>query len=291
MYKIKKQTVWASDVAEYLNAALNGKDILLHDPRMIRTFTVNQQFKNNYTKSDEWLLLSTDKNPSNADCYIVTSNPDRDLALVLREFFATPSSEGIHPLSVVAPDAIIGRNVRIGAFTIIEAGVEIGDFAWIMSHAVIHSQAKIGKSCVIKDGAIIGSEGYGFVKDENGVQIHPPQLGRVLIGDNVWVGAHATVERGMLVDTVIEDGVKIDDLVHIGNGACIRRNALITAGSVLAYNVEIGENVVLAPSVSVREGCSIVAGAIIGQSAAVVESINIPGVYVGVPAKKISGVL
>ncbi|MEI6647012.1 MAG: DapH/DapD/GlmU-related protein [bacterium] len=286
MYRQKKQTVWASDIAEYLNAELHGSDILLKGPQAVRTPTVNKSFCKAGTSEDPWLLLSTDvTTPSDTESYVLTAHPERDLALVLREFFASLLAEGIHPTAIVSSDVMMGRNVHVGAHAVIDAGVELGDSVWVMNHVVIHGPARIGRGTIIKDGAIVGSEGYGFVMDENGQRVHPPQLGRVIIGENAWVGAHATIERGMLVDTVIQDGVKIDDLVHIGNGSRIGRNSMITAGCVVAYNVEIGENVTLAPNVSVRECCRIASGVLIGQGGVVIQNIDVPGTYVGVPVR------
>lgn len=286
MYKPKQQNVWASDIAEYLNGDLHGEDVLLQGPQAVRTESIHQLLLRTGVGPEPWLLLTADANEANtAERYVLTSHPERGLALVLREFFASPNADGVHPTALIAPDIVMGRNVRVGAHAVITAGVELGDSVWVMNHVVIHGPAKIGRGTVIKDGAIVGSEGYGFVEDENGQRVHPPQLGRVIIGENVWIGAHTTIERGMLVDTVIQDGAKIDDLVHIGNGSCIGRNSMITAGCVVAYNVVIGENVTLAPNVSVREGCHIKSGVLIGQGGVVIQNIDKPGTYVGVPAR------
>jgi UDP-3-O-[3-hydroxymyristoyl] glucosamine N-acyltransferase len=288
MYKAKMQRVHASDIADYLNADLHGEDVLLIGPSAVRTQHVDQMLRSAGGGPEPWLLITAEANPLPAPgSYVVTPYPDRDQALVIREFFASPTPVAVHPTACVAPDAVLGRNVRVGAHSVIDSGVEIGDFVWIMNNVVIHGPAKIGKGTVIKDGAVIGSEGYGFVEDENGQLFHPPQLGRVLIGENVWVGANSTIERAMILDTVIQDSVKIDDLVHIGNGSCIGRKSMITAGCVIAYDVRIGEDVTLAPNVSVRESCCIASGVLVGQGGVVIQDISKPGTYVGVPAEKL----
>jgi UDP-3-O-[3-hydroxymyristoyl] glucosamine N-acyltransferase len=166
--------------------------------------------------------------------------------------------------------------------------VEIGDDAWLMSNIVMHGPATIGKRAIVKDGAVIGSEGYGFVEDDTGRLIHAPQLGRVVIGNHVWIGSNSTIEKGMFEDTVIEDDVKIDDLVHVGRGSIIGKKSLITAGCVLAFHVEIGEGVRLGTNVSVRESSRIASGVIVGQGASVVNDLTDPGVYVGVPARRLA---
>ncbi len=288
MYRIKKHEVRASDIAEYLNCKLYGEDALLHAPQSIRTSLAEIGNHPSPQAGEPWLLITTeDRRPPEPWRYIVSPNPDRDLALVLLEFFAVEVDEGVHPTAVVASDVELGRGVKIGAHSVIDTGVKIGDGVWIMNHVTIRGPAQIGKRTIIKDGAVVGSEGYGFVENESGRMIHAPQLGKVLVGENVWIGANSTVERGMLDETVIEDDVKIDDLVHIGKGSRIGRKSLITAGCVVAYDVQIGEAVTLAPNVSVRESCSIVARTLVGQGAVVVDDITEAGTYIGVPARKV----
>jgi UDP-3-O-[3-hydroxymyristoyl] glucosamine N-acyltransferase len=287
MYRIKQRDIWASDIAEYLNAELVGEDALLKGPHAIRIFGGGAEGVLP-SMTDPWLAIvprsATGVLPARR---IVSDSPERDVARTLLEFFATPADDGIDPSARIAAGTTIGRNVRIGAHTFIGADVEIGDGAWIMAGVVVRGPARIGRNSVIKDGAVIGSEAYGFVEDERGHLIHAPQLGRVLIGEHVWIGANTTIERGMLEDTLIEDEAKIDDLAHIGRGCVIGRRSLITAGCVLAYDVRIGVDVRLAPGVSVRERLSIADGAVVGQGAAVVESIVEAGAFVGVPAPRV----
>ncbi len=289
MFKEKSQEVRASDIAEYLNAVLHGDDIILNGPKGLRTMQLNSELSNEDGSSEPYVLLTKEPYPqSSYASYVITSNPERDFALIIREFFATPDPIEVHPSSCIASDVIIGRNVHIGAHCVIDSGVEIGDFVWIMNNVNIHGPVIIGKGSVIKDGAVIGSEGYGFVEDENGHLFHPPQLGRIVLGENVWVGTNSTIERAMIKDTIIADGVKIDDLVHIGNGSYVGFNSMITAGCIIAHDVRIGENVTLAPNVSVRENCSIASSVLIGQGGVVVKDINTPGIYIGVPVENLN---
>jgi UDP-3-O-[3-hydroxymyristoyl] glucosamine N-acyltransferase len=286
MYRLRLCEIWASDIAQYLNATLHGDDVLLTRPQAIRTQPIETPEDRASAISEPWLLLTSEAPAPSIYHYIITAEPHRDMALVLREFYSVPTPVEIHPTAQVDPEAKVGRNVRIGAHSIVEPGVELGDNVWIMNHVVIHGPAIVGKGTVIKDGAVVGSEGYGFVEDESGSLIHVPQLGRTIIGERVWIGSNSTIERAMLADTVVEDEAKIDDLVHIGNGSRIGRRSLITAGCVLAFEVQIGAGAVLAPGVSVRERCQIAPGSLIGQGSVVVENITQSGTYVGVPAKR-----
>lgn len=286
MYREKRQEVWASDIAAYLNAKLVGADSLVESAHAIRVPGLSLRKEGAQgTRSGGLLIVGREAGVEPSTTCIISENPERDLALVLLEFFSSPIGFGVDSTARVSPSAVLGRNVRIGCNSVIEDDVQIGDWTWIMNNVVVHSSACLGKECVIKDGAIIGSEGYGFVQAEDGRLIHPPQLGRVVLGDRVWVGANTTVERAMLEETTIEDEVKIDDLVHLGQGSVVGKASLITAGCVISHHVRIGATVCVGPNTSVREHVRIASGVTVGQGAVVVSDLQTAGVYVGVPAR------
>jgi UDP-3-O-[3-hydroxymyristoyl] glucosamine N-acyltransferase len=287
MFRVKRQEVRASDVASYLNSNLEGEDFLLEGPHVLRTPKTAPRGR----APEASCLLLTDGTIAKAGyrAVVTSKTPELHLAQVLNEFFATPPRAGVHPTAQVAEGATLGRNLTVGAHVVIGADVTIGDGTRIMHNVVIHGPARIGKGCVIKDGAVVGSEGYGFVEDEEGRLVHVPQLGRVLVGDRVWIGANSTIERGPVVDTVIEDDVKIDDLVHVGNGSRVGRKSLLTAGVVLSSDVVVGEGVTLFPGAVVRGGVQVCAGATVGLGATVVGDITTPGAWVGVPARRLEG--
>lgn len=282
MYNLRKHEVWASEVAEYLNSTLVGEDFLLPGPSSIRT--PRSLAKARPGPEGDLLLLTDGKATGQARAHIQVRNPELNLARVLREFFASAPVHSIHPTALVDPEAKIGRNVQIGAHTVVGPHVEIGDNTVVLQNVTLNGPATIGRHCVIKDGAVIGSEGYGFVEDEDGTPFHAPQLGRIVIGDRVWVGSNSTIERAMVDDTVIRDDVKIDDLVHVGNGSVIGAKSMLTAGVVIAYDTVIGEGVVIAPNAVVRERVVIADNVIVGQGAVVVKDIREAGVYAGNPA-------
>jgi UDP-3-O-[3-hydroxymyristoyl] glucosamine N-acyltransferase len=286
MYKLKKMNVFASDIAHFLNLSLNGEDFILDEPFMIKTDdSKTAPVLRNKSEENILYIVSNQEFTKNARTFIISPNPKADIAMILTEFFSTPADQGIHSTAHVHSDTIIGRNVRIGTNSFIDSGVQLDDNVWIMNNVSIFGPVHIGKHSVIKTGAVIGSEGYNFVDDGHGRLIHPPQLGRIFIGENVWIGTNSTIERDMLKDAVIEDGVKIDDLVHIGKGAHIGKNCQITAGCIVAYDVTLGENVILGPNVSIRESVEIISNVIIGMGAAVINNIDKSGTYIGVPAK------
>lgn len=288
MYRLRKFDIRASEIAGYLNKELIGEDFMIKHPRCIRTETfIGHSVVGEQSEEGDKILRITTRPISEMKCsgYIVSDQPDLDLAYILREFFATASTNQIHSSAVVSAEARIGRNVMIGAFSIVGPDVEIADNSKILNRVVVNGQVSIGKFCVIKDGAIIGSEGWAFVKDEDGIPFHAPQLGRILIEDRVWIGSNTTIERGMVEDTTISKDVKIDDLVHIGAGSHIGEKSEITAGVVVASRVLIGKNVRIAPNAVIREGLRIGDDVTIGLGTVVVKDVPLGSIYVGNPAR------
>ncbi len=287
MYRIKKFEVRASEIADYLNEPLVGDDFIISDPRSIRAFKSSERSYIDGGRVEGQLLIISDQPVPVHLCtgYIITQTPDLDLAYVLREFFATAPINQIHQSAVVSSEARIGRNVMIGAHAVIGPDVEIGDNTKVFQNVVINGPVLIGKFCVIKDGAVIGSEGWGFINDEDGIPFHAPQLGLIRIGDRVWIGSNTTIERGMIEETIIHADVKIDDLVHIGAGTQIGQKGKLTAGVVVASHVIIGENVHIAPNAVIRENLSIGNDVVVGMGAVVIEDLAARNTYVGNPAK------
>lgn len=287
MYRLKKFEIRASEIADYLNQSLQGEDFVINDPHFIRTPKSSIRLAECCNLEGNQVLMISDEPVSSNLCagYILSPNPDLDLAYVLREFYATSSPNQIHPSAVVSEEARIGRNVMVGAHAIIGPDVELGDNTRIFHNVILTGPIHIGKYCVIKDGAVIGSEGWGFINDEEGIPVHAPQLGDILIEDRVWIGSNTTIERGMIEDTIIRNDVKIDDLVHIGAGSLIGQKTKITAGVVVASHVLIGSNVHIAPGAVIREDLKIGDDVIIGMGAVVIEDLSPGCSYVGNPAR------
>jgi len=287
MFRLKKFEVWASEIAGYLNKPLAGEDFKIPSVHSIKTGkAVKECDQNRQVKEENILLIAVAPLPQfKYSGFIQSENPELDLAYVLKEFFATSPINQIHPTAVVSEDAHLGRNVMVGAHSLIGAEVRIGENSKILNNVVINGPVSIGKFCVIKDGAVIGSEGWGFIQDEDGIPFHPPQLGQILIEDKVWIGTNSTIERAMIEETAIGQDVKIDDLVHIGGGSRIGQKSEITAGVVVSSNVRIGKNVRIAPNAVIRENLRIEDNVFIGQGAVVIEDLSTGNVYVGNPAK------
>jgi UDP-3-O-[3-hydroxymyristoyl] glucosamine N-acyltransferase len=289
MYRLKRYDVWASEIAGYLNKELEGEDFKITDFHSIKIEpAIKRRNCGDVDRGKKILLIAKSPMPGFSHAgFIQSDTPDLDLAYILREFFASQPINDIHATAVVSKETQIGRNVMIGAHSVIGPDVAVGDNTKILNNVTINGPVTIGKFCVVKDGAVIGSEGWGFIKDEEGIPFHPPQLGNILLGNKVWIGSNSTVERAMIEDTVIGEDVKVDDLVHIGGGSRIGPKCELTAGVVIASNVVIGMNVRIAPNAVIRENLCIENDVLVGQGAVVIKDLPAGHVYVGNPARSI----
>ena len=193
-----------------------------------------------------------------------SDNPYLTFAKAL-EIFAPPlrPPAGIHPTAVIAPDVKIGRNPSIGPYVVIEDGVVVGDdcvmksFVMIYrgatigdrffahSHAVVRENAQIGHDVILQNGAVVGSDGFGFALQSDGSYYKIVQAGGIVVEDGVEVQAHSTIDRATVGETRLRRGVKIDNLVQVGHGCDIGENSLLCAQVGLAGTCKVGRNVVL----------------------------------------------
>jgi UDP-3-O-[3-hydroxymyristoyl] glucosamine N-acyltransferase len=152
-----------------------------------------------------------------------------------------PKSCSIAPLAYIGANVTLGENVIIGSGCIIEHNVTIADNTRLEPHVTIKHHCVIGQSCHIFSGAVIGSDGFGYA-EEAGKWLKIPQVGRVIIQDNVDIGANTTVDRGALDDTIIEEGVKLDNLIQIGHNCVIGAHTVIAGCTGIAGSAKIGKH-------------------------------------------------
>src|SRR5579872_663724 len=187
----------------------------------------------------------------------------------------------IHPTAVIHPSANIGKNASIGAYTVIDADVEIGNNCTLLPHVVVYRSVKIGNdffahshvavrehceighNVLLHNGVVIGSDGFGFAKDDSGRWQKIPQSGRVVIEDDVEIQANCCIDRASLGETRIGRGTKIDNLVHIGHNCTLGENVMICSQVGLAGSTELGKNVILAGQVGVAGHCKVGDGVIV----------------------------
>lgn len=192
-------------------------------------------------------------------------------------FFYTPPAypAGIHATAVIDPTAEIGEGAHIGPYAVVGPNVRIGPHATLLAHVVLypgvqigshffaHAHAVVRENCVLGDhvtlenGVIIGSDGFGFAKNELGQWEKIPQSGPVRIGSRVDVQANATIDRATVGATEIGDGSKVDNLVQIGHGSRVGENTLLCAQTGLAGSSVVGNNVILAGQVGIAGHCTV----------------------------------
>jgi UDP-3-O-[3-hydroxymyristoyl] glucosamine N-acyltransferase len=236
---------------------------------------------------------------------IVHHNPQLAIAKILGEF--TPKlryTSGVNETAYVDSKAKIGKNVTIGPFSVIEAGVIIGDDSNIGSHTVIDQKTSVGKNCkifsnihiyhgtnigdnaIIHSGTVIGSDGFGFVTDQD-INHKIPQNGYVIIGNDVEIGANCAIDRGTIGDTIIEDQCKLDNHVHLAHNVRLGKGCLLTAAVTIAGSVEVGEFCIFAGHVGVAPHVKIGARSVLAAKTGVSKSLTGGKVYAGMPAREI----
>ncbi|HYL61686.1 MAG TPA: UDP-3-O-(3-hydroxymyristoyl)glucosamine N-acyltransferase [Candidatus Methylomirabilis sp.] len=177
-------------------------------------------------------------------------------------------SAGIGPFAVIGEDAYIGEGTQIGAHCVIGAGSWIGDRCRIHPRVTLYAGVRLGNRVEIHSGAVIGAEGFGYAHGE-GRYWKFPQVGIVEIADDVEIGANTTIDRGSLDDTRIGEGVKLDNLVHIGHNCHIGAHTVMAAQTGLSGSCEFGKNVVVGGQAGFGEQCRLEDGAIIGGQSGV----------------------
>jgi UDP-3-O-[3-hydroxymyristoyl] glucosamine N-acyltransferase len=215
---------------------------------------------------------------------------------------ASTTPRGIHPLASIAADATIAadaaigpfvsiaRGARVGARTTIHSHVAIGDGASIGEECVVHAHVSIRERCVLGDrvvvqnGAVIGSDGYGFVRRPDGTHQKIPQPAIVVIEDDVEIGANTTIDRPAVGETRIRAGAKIDNLVQIAHGVTVGRNTLLAAQVGIAGSSTIGDNVTLAGQVGVAGHLEIGDGVRATAQTGIPNSIDAGAFVSGYPA-------
>ena len=222
---------------------------------------------------------------------IRVKNPRFAFAQVLRIFAPEPKVyKGIHPTAILGENvsigrnasvhalAVVGDNVRLGEncviypFVYVGDNVSIGDNCVIYPHVVLHDDTEIGNAVVIHSGSVLGTDGFGYMFIENR-HYKIPQIGRVIVEDDVEIGANVTIDKARTGSTRIGTGTKIDNLVHIGHNVTVGRNCVIVAQVGVSGSVDIGDGVILAGQVGVKDHVTIGDGSIVAAKAGVISDL------------------
>lgn len=252
------------------------------------------------------ILVKPDFNKTRSDIsYIEVDAPEKAFASVIINFFSPEfkldgidKTAFIDPSSSLGNNAALGKNVVIGANcvigdnvkvfhnTVLLDNVEVGDNSILFQNISVRENCKIGKRVIIHPGAVIGADGFGYQKDGKGVYHKVPQIGNVVIEDDVEIGANSTIDRAAIGSTIIKKGSKIDNLVQIAHNVSVGSNTVMSAQSGVSGSVKIGNNSILAGQVGIAGHLEIGDNVILVAQSGVSKSLTKPGMYFGTPAKE-----
>ena len=238
------------------------------------TFLSNPKYQSRLRSTRASAIIISNTAPPLEIATLRTADPYLTFARAIDLFYAPPEPEpGIHPSAVVGKNVRFGRNPRIGPFCFVDEGVELGDNATLYSHVSVYRGVRIGRDFVahshvsvreysqigdrvkLQNGVVIGADGFGFAKLNDGSYQKITQSGRVILEDDVEVQANATIDRAAIGETRIRRGAKIDNLVQVGHGSLVGENSLLCAQVGLAGSTKIGKNVILTGQVGVAGHC------------------------------------
>ena len=304
------------DLAHKIGASLEGPvgtDVLMHGVAPLETATKDDVsfFENrkylaqlSQTAAGAVIVAKPFRDRLPADCgALITDRPYDAYALAAQAYYPLRAVDapGIDAESHVDSDASVGDGCQIDAGAVIMAGTEIGARCRIRANAVIGAHVVIGEDgdigagaclthCIVGERAIIhsgvriGQDGFGFARGAQG-HVKVPQLGRVMIGDDVEIGANSTIDRGSGPDTIIGDGCKIDNLVQIAHNVRLDRGCIVVAQVGRSGSTQIGEFAVLAGQVGLAGHLRIGAGAVVAAQSGVTRDIPDGETYGGSPAR------
>ncbi|MCA7011300.1 UDP-3-O-(3-hydroxymyristoyl)glucosamine N-acyltransferase [Dickeya dadantii] len=293
-------------LAQQLDAQLHGDgDIVItavasmHSAQAGQiTFLSDSRYREqlNSTQASAVVLTEADL-PFCDTAALVVKNPYLAYARMAQLMDTTPApAQGIAPSAVIAPDARLGDGVSVGANAVIESGVELGNGAIVGAGCFIGKNARIGagtrlwanvtiyhnvvlgEQCLIQSGAVIGSDGFGYANDR-GNWIKIPQLGTVIIGDRVEIGASTTIDRGALDDTIIGNGVIIDNQCQIAHNVVIGDNTAVAGGVIMAGSLKIGRYCMIGGASVINGHMEICDKVTVTGMGMVMRPITEPGVY------------
>ena len=212
---------------------------------------------------------------------IVCEHPYAFFARVSQLFNpVTLQAPGVHPSAVVSAAAKLGARVSIGPKCVVGEGVAIGDDSCLYPGVVVYPGCVLGARVIVHSGAIIGADGFGIAKD-GGRWIKIPQIGRVVIGDDVEIGANTTIDRGAIDDTVIEEGVKLDNQIQIGHNVRIGAHTAIAGCTGIAGSTDIGRHCTIGGNAQIIGHIKIVDHVTVSGSTSITHSLLKAGTYTG----------
>ena len=267
------------------------------------TFVANPKYAAAARTTRASAIIVSEDFPAASTALLRSRNPYLAFAHAVELFYQPPQyAPGIHPTAVVHRSSRVGKNASIGAYVVIAEDVVIGDDCVLLPHVVIYRGARIGNNffahahsvvrehcrvghdVVLQNGAVIGSDGFGFAKDDQGHWHKIVQSGSTELGNAVEVQANACVDRASIGLTRVGSGSKIDNLVQVGHGSSVGEDSLLCAQVGLAGSTEVGNKVILAGQVGVAGHCKIGDGVVATAQSGIPNDVAPGAVVSGYPA-------
>lgn len=294
---IGDENIFVNNVAK-IEEAQTGEITFIYLPAYEKYFST--------TKASAVLVKpGFDKKRENITLLEVES-PDKAFLKIIRKYFSPELKlEGIDSTAFVHPSVKLGKNIALGKNVVVSAGCVIGDNSKIFHNSVLYDNVEVGNDCllfsnisvrenckignrvILHSGVVIGSDGFGFSPDEKGVYQKIPQIGNVIIEDDVEIGANVSIDRAALGSTIIKRGVKLDNLVQIAHNVVIGEDTVISSQTGISGSTKIGNNCIIAGQVGIVGHIEIGDKVVLMAQSGISKSITKPGYYFGYPAKEI----
>jgi len=309
--------VSALEISKLLNGELIGnKDIIIRSVSKIDqghpeslTFLANPKYTNFIYETKASVVLVSKSFNSNVPDHVTlikVDDPYASFCLILDKYFNSRTAlTGIEQPSFVSSDAALEKNVYVGAFSYIGSRVQVGEGTLIYPQVYIGADARIGKNsilypgvkvynhcvigdnCIVHAGTVIGSDGFGFAPQKDGSYAKIPQIGNVIIEDDVEIGSNCSIDRATMGSTIIRKGVKLDNLIQVAHNAEVGKNTVIASQTGVSGSTKIGENCVIGGQVGFVGHISIAKGSQIGAQSGIPNSIDTPGQkWIGSPVQE-----
>ena len=268
------------------NAIVDNLSTIQNSNKTSLTFLSNKKYSK-YIKTSEAKAFIAHQDFVEEDDrknYLVSEDPYLSYAMASKlfsPFYNDLNNNGIHSTAIVSSDAKIGNNVFIGANVYIGPNCVIGDNSSIQPNVSLVCNVKLGSNCNIFPGTVLGCDGFGYAPTKNGY-VKIEQLGNLIIGDNVEIGAGCTIDRGALDDTIIHDGVKLDNQIHIAHNVDLGKNSAIAACCAIAGSTVIGENFRMGGLSGVLGHLTITDNVSVGAHTLITKNISERGEYIGI---------
>ena len=287
-----------AEIAEFINSKVIGNsNAIVNNISTLEkatsdsiSFLANKKYQKYInTTSANAVIVSTSFDTDDRINYLLCEDPYlayAKLSTLFKKSNYELDNPIIDPSAVISNQSKIGKNVSIGANVVIGPNCTIGNNVIIKANCSIVQDVEIGNSSIIHNNSVLGSDGFGYAPSKNGY-VKIEQLGKLIIGKNVEIGASCSIDRGALDNTEIHDGVKLDNQIQIAHNVVVGKNSAIAASCAIAGSTFIGKNFQMGGLSGVLGHLSICDDVTVGAHTLITKSINEPGNYIGImPAQK-----